>query len=96
MLKEFESVHNYFEQAVFRKVSDSVALFPDFADNAEMLADVACVALNRLPPKYIRNQVDMNFFMDNDARAKNEAAVNVAVNFAFRFVQSRAAKRSTG
>jgi hypothetical protein len=96
MRKEFESVHNYFEQAVFRRVADSVAQFPDFADNAEMLADVACIALNRLPPKYIRNQVDMNFFMDSDVRAKNEAAVNVAVIFAFRFVQSRASKRSSG
>jgi hypothetical protein len=96
MRKEFESVHNYFERAVFRRVTDSVGQFPDFADNAEMLADVACIALNRLPPKYIRNQVDMNFFMDSDVRAKNEAAVNVAVIFAFRFVQSRASKRSSG
>jgi Late competence development protein ComFB len=93
MFREFESVHNYFEQAVFRQVLDSVALFPEFSDNAEMLADVACIALNRLPPKYIRNKVDMNFFMNSADRAKNEAAVDVAVSFAFRFVQSRAAQR---
>jgi hypothetical protein len=49
MFKAFESVHNYFEQAVFRKVIDSIHLFPEFSDDAEMLADVACIALNRLP-----------------------------------------------
>ena len=96
MFKEFESVHNYFEQAVFSQVFDSVPLFPEFADQADMLADVACIALNRLPPRYIRNKVDMNFFMNSADRAKNEAAVNAAVDFAFRFVQSRAAHRSSG
>jgi hypothetical protein len=29
------------------------------SDNPELLSDVACVALNRLPPRYIRHIVDM-------------------------------------
>jgi hypothetical protein len=68
----------------------SAGEYPQLANDAEMLADIACVALNRLPPKYIRNQVDMNFFMSSADRAKIEAAVEAAVTFAFRFVASRA------
>jgi hypothetical protein len=94
MTVEFESVHNYCEQAVFRHVMVCVADFPQFADDVEVLADIACVALNRLPPRYIRNDVDMNFFMRNEDRAKMDAAVDAAVTFAFRFMQSRTAARA--
>jgi hypothetical protein len=52
------------------------------------------VALNRLPPRYIRNEVDMNFFMSTQDRAKMDAAVDAAVSFAFRFMQSRIASRT--
>jgi Late competence development protein ComFB len=91
MFTEFETVHNFHEQSVFREVMDQVSAFPSFAGNDELLADVACLALNRLPAKYIRNQVDLQFFMSNDDRAKLDAAVRGAVEFAFRFMQSRAA-----
>ena len=94
MIAEFETVHNYCEQAVFRHVTVCVADFPQFADDVEVLADVACVALNRLPPRYIRNDVDMNFFMSGEDRAKMDAAVDAAVTFAFRFMQSRIASRA--
>jgi hypothetical protein len=94
MIAEFETVHNYCEQAVFRHVVVCVADFPQFADNVEVLADIACVALNRLPPRYIRNEVDMNFFMSSGDRAKMDAAVDAAVTFAFRFMQSRIASRA--
>jgi hypothetical protein len=94
MIAEFESVHNYCEQAVFRHVTVCVADFPQFAGDVEVLADIACVALNRLPPRYIRNDVDMNFFMSKEDRAKMDAAVDAAVTFAFRFIQSRIASRT--
>jgi hypothetical protein len=91
MTSDFDSIRNYYEQAVFRRVMSSAADYPQLATDGEVLADVACVALNRLPPKYIRNQVDMNFFMSSEDRAKIEAAVEAAVTFAFRFMASRAA-----
>ena len=54
---------------------------------------MACVALNRLPPRYIRHKVDMDFYMSADERRRREAAVKAAVEFAFGFVQSRLAAR---
>jgi hypothetical protein len=95
MIAEFETVHNYCEQAVFRHVMVCAADFPQFARDVDVLADIACVALNRLPPRYIRNAVDMNFFMSKQDRAKMDAAVDAAVTFAFRFMQSRTASRPT-
>jgi Late competence development protein ComFB len=90
MNAEFDSIHNYHQDAVFREVMDQSLEYPLFADNDQLLADVACIALNRLPPRYIRNRVDMAFFMDSNEHAKNAAAVKSAVQFAFEFVQSRA------
>ncbi len=91
MNSDFDSIRNYYEQTVFRRVMSSAPQYPQLSDDAEMLADVACVALNRLPPKYIRNQVDMNFFMNSEDRVKIEAAVEAAVTFAFRFMAARLA-----
>ena len=91
MTSDFDSIRNYYEQAVFRRVMSGAGEYPQLANDGEVLADIACVALNRLPPKYIRNQVDMNFFMSSEDRAKIEAAVDAAVTFAFRFMAARAA-----
>ena len=33
-----------------------------------MLADVACVALNRLPARYVRHDVDMVFYLTEQER----------------------------
>jgi hypothetical protein len=79
MFAEFETVHNYYEQAVFRQVMECVARYPQFSSDIDGLADIACLALNRLPPRYIRNQVDMNFYMSKEDRAKLDAAVSASV-----------------
>lgn len=55
-----DSIHNYYEQMVVEQVLRS----NDRATrDADFLADVTCVALNRLPPRYIRHDVDMTFFL---------------------------------
>jgi hypothetical protein len=85
----FESVHNFNEEAVFRLVIDTADRYPALSADPGLLADVACVALNRLPPRYVRHDVDTNFYMTEDARTKFEAAVDAVVEYAFGFVQSR-------
>ena len=64
--------------------------------DAEQLADVACVALNRLPPRYIRHEVDLAFYLGDAERVRTEKAVADAVTYAFEFVQARAAMRARG
>jgi hypothetical protein len=89
MTSRFDTVHNYNDEAVFRAINESAFQYPLLAGEPELLADVACVALNRLPPRYVRHDLDTNFYMSDEARAKFEAAVKDAVSFAFDFVRSR-------
>ncbi len=87
----FEQVHNYFERIVFEDVARRATDYPDYS--ADMLADVACVALNRLPARYVRHDVDMMFYLTETERHAIEASVSEALAFAFAFVGERMAKR---
>lgn len=90
----FDSVHNYNEDAIFRAVVAAAGNYPALSGQPDLLADVACVALNRLPPRYVRHDVDASFYMSDEAHAKFDAAVKAAVEHAFDFVQSRTFSRS--
>lgn len=94
MTKNFASVHNYHEDAVYQRVTELAPLFATLADAPDLLADVACVALNALPPRYIRHAVDMMFYMTEAERAKISETVETAVHAAFVFVQSRSASEA--
>ena len=91
MLFNFEQVHNYYERLVFEDVARMSATHPNFT--MDMLGDVACVALNRLPARYVRHDVDMMFYLTEDERDAIEQAMAEALKFAFAFVFERKAKR---
>ncbi len=93
MNANYESVRNHHERAVFEAVAEGALRFP-FVTRNDLLADVACVALNRLPPRYIRHEVDMALYLGERERAGAERAVREAVEFAFEFVQARSAMRA--
>jgi hypothetical protein len=69
-------------------------------DGAQLLqfdaADVACVALNRLPTRYIRHEVDFVFYLSERERADNARHLVEAVEYAFGFVQARQAMGARG
>jgi hypothetical protein len=91
---DFDSIHNHHEQAVYAAVQDRAADYPMLAGRGDALVDVACVALNRLPPRYIRHSVDFAFYLTERERTETEAAIAEAVSFAFEFVQARLAMRA--
>jgi hypothetical protein len=93
---DFASVHNYHEQAVFRAVVEASPHFPGIAARRELLVDVACVALNRLSPRYIRDESNYAYHVGERERADSELAISEAVEFAFGFVQARTAMRARG
>jgi Late competence development protein ComFB len=93
---DFASVRNQSEAAVFEAVQDLSPQFPGLADDPELLADVACVALNRLQPRYIRHQVDFAFYLSERERGRQAKLVHEAVEQAFGFVQARRAMRARG
>jgi len=94
MAADFSSIQNHHEQAVFRAVVDASPRYPAVANNPELLADVACVALNRLLPRYIRHEVDYAFYLSERERAEQDRSVCESVDFAFEFVQARLAMRA--
>lgn len=91
MIINFEQVHNYYERLVFEDVarlSESYATY-----SADMLADVACVALNRLPARYVRHDVDMMFYLTEQERHAIDESLAEALTYAFTLVGERMAKR---
>ncbi len=86
-----DSVHNYYEQMVF----DQLLRASDRAkSDQEFMADVACVALNRLPSRYVRHDVDMTFFLTPDDLENMIKKVSEAVNTAIEYVESREIQQS--
>lgn len=90
MYINFEQVHNYYERLVFEGVARLAESHPRFTP--DMLSDVACVALNRLPARYVRHDVDMMFYLSTHERRAIEQSLQEALDFAFVFVAERAAK----
>jgi hypothetical protein len=92
MVINFEQVHNYYERLVFEQVVRRAADYPNFTN--DMLGDVVCVALNRLPARYVRHDVDMMFYLTEHERQAIELSLEEALQFAFRFVRERSNKGS--
>ncbi len=81
---EVANIHNYYE----RLVTEAIVKTDDRAlSDADFLADVSCVSLNHLPPRYIRHDVDMSFFMSPVEREETEDKVQKAVDYALKFVK---------
>ena len=91
MVINFEQVHNYYERLVFEAVASLSDAYPAYT--ADNLADVACVALNRLPARYVRHDVDMMFYMTEKERLAIDDSLNEALSFAFAFVGKRMLKQ---
>jgi late competence development protein ComFB len=92
MSVDVDTIHNHHERAVLDAVRTTAPRYDHLP--RDLLADVACVALNRLPPRYIRHEVDLAFYLTDKERAQNARAVHEAVKFAFEFVQARVAMRA--
>ncbi len=88
----FEQVHNYYERLVFEDVARMSDAYPDYS--VDMLADVACVALNRVPARYVRHDVDLMFYLTEKERVAIEESLREALSFAFEFVRQRHLKRN--
>ncbi|MGH1487155.1 MAG: late competence development ComFB family protein [Cellvibrionaceae bacterium] len=80
------SVHNYYERLVTESI---IRQDPRAGKDYDFLADVSCVALNHLPPRYIRHDVDMTFYMSPVELEEVHKKVNSAVKHALEFVNSR-------
>jgi hypothetical protein len=84
---DIDFIHNYYERLVLQEILQQSSRVQ--VGDREFMADVACVALNRLPPRYIRHNVDMTFFMSPQDMHEIESKVTNAVAQALNYVESR-------
>ena len=88
----FDNIHNYYETMVITRLNDMVkAEF--IKSDPQFLEDVACVALNQLPARYIKHDIDMLYFMTIDEREKIEYDIHRAVNAAIEYVTQNRSQR---
>lgn len=76
----FDTVHNYYERLVINELRDH---YRDKGLDDDQLADLACLALNQIPPRYIRYDIDMSFFMTPIEHDQVEQRVRDAVSSAY-------------
>lgn len=86
-----DSIHNYYEQLVLAEIHRQLG---ETRRGGDFVADAACVALNHLPPRYIRHAVDMAFYLSPKEREEMEDKVAAAVSQALAFVEQRNQQRS--
>ena len=58
----FEDVHNYYERLVQDHLNTLIE-DTDVRINNNEFEDIACIALNMLPPRYIKHDVDILFYV---------------------------------
>ncbi len=84
-----EEFHNYYETMVIEYITQE---YRGQAEIDEMIVDVACVALNHLPPRYIHHDIDMAYYLSPKERKEMEKKVKDAVEDAIQFVYKRRRK----
>lgn len=72
-----EQLHNYFEHLVIEALRARALNLDE-----DSFVDVACVALNELPAKYIRHDVDMAYFTEPNEMAIIRSRVERAIDLA--------------
>ena len=87
---DIDSVHNYYEHIVLEEIDRQLS---GRQESMDFVADVACVALNHLPPRYIRHNVDMAFYLSPKESDEMEEKVAAAVRKALLFVDQRRDER---
>jgi len=91
-MKLDDDIHNYYEHLVLQRLSE---LELDKTKSVDYLADVCCLALNQVPPRYIRFEVDMAFYLPQSERQQMEMNVESAVEKAMRYLDQAKTKRTT-
>ncbi|MBL4899438.1 MAG: late competence development ComFB family protein [Colwellia sp.] len=84
-MKISDDIHNYYEKLVTQHFA--LRKFDEKYDE-DFLADLTCIVLNQLPPRYIRHEVDMAFYLPASERFEMEARVKDAISKAIEFMKA--------
>ena len=78
-----DDIHNYYEHLVLERISK---LGLDKTKSPDYLADLCCLALNQVPPRYIRYEVDMAFYLPQSERNQMEMNVEHAISKGLKYL----------
>jgi hypothetical protein len=77
-----DNIRNYYETKVLEELE---ILLEGRSMEEDTLIDIVCVALNHLPPRYIRHEVDMIYYLSpveyQEIRDKVRNAVKAAMTY---------------
>lgn len=82
---ERSQIHNYYEHLVFDYIDRHIAPNTEGKPDDYFL-DIACIALNNLPNRYVRYEVDMAFFLNQEDRNDMHTAVSKSIKDAKAFI----------
>lgn len=74
----FDAINNFYENLVYEAISRQLENSDRQYSQSE-IEDIACLALNGLPARYVRHTVDTVYFQSDDERLNMEKNVVEAV-----------------
>ena len=74
-----DDIHNFYEKLVLEEIEKRKH---NERYNDDVMADFCCTVLNQLPPRYIRYDVDMAFYLTQTDHLDMQQRVELAINFA--------------
>lgn len=90
-----DEISNWYENILFEKISqlsqEQLETDPDTAYDSAMWSDIACLALNHLPPRYVRHAVDMRFYLSPQEQHEMDQRVDKALHNAINYVKQHPA-----
>ena len=81
-----DNIQNYYETLVLETLAKEIEGQDELDE--DVLTDVLCIALNHLPPRYIRHEVDMFFYTSPVERMEVEEKARKAVRDALEYVKN--------
>ena len=80
----FEELHNYFEYEVLTALKAR-----NLGLDADTFVDVLALALNELPPRYIRHKVDMVYFTEREDLTVIKQQIELAIDHALAYLREQ-------
>jgi len=81
-----DQIHNYYASKVVEVISEAGS---KRGYDSEQMVDLACLALNNLPTRYFRHEVDLAFYMSAHEHDDINRRVRQAVNDAIAYIESQ-------
>lgn len=82
----FDNIYNFYEKLIAEKL---VELNLSETKDESYLTDLCCLALNQLPARYIRFEVDMAFYLPPSDRLEMEMKTEEALKRAIEFLNDK-------